>query len=113
MPELRDDSAAFAMDRVGHEPPTLDLRPVPQAGRARPAMTFAADPGRLRNDQARARALRIIEGHQFVRDCIAAGARAGERVHDNAVWKLKRTDTQRIEQARHVNPSLCYGDVPQ
>ena len=74
VPKLRDDPAAIVVHGLGDTLPALYLCLVPEAGRARPAETFATDAGGFGDDQTGGRSLRVISGHQFVRDRIAAGA---------------------------------------
>jgi hypothetical protein len=63
--ELHEDRAAGRVDRVGHAPPTRDLRGVEEAGDARVAEPVGVGRGALGDDQAGAGALLVVGGDQL------------------------------------------------
>ena len=97
VPKLRYDPAARVMNRRGHSLPPFNLIRAPQSRRIRPPETLAADPGRLRDDEASRRALRIISGNKVVRDALAVGAGACQRRHRDPVGKVQRPELERVE----------------
>ena len=61
MPELEDDAAAGDMDRARRASPPLNLLGAVDAGRRDIALTLGSHLRRFRDDEACARALRIIK----------------------------------------------------
>ena len=101
MPHLHHDPTARGVDRLDHRLPLFDLRIGPQPRRERPAEAFAADPGRLGDDQPGTCALRVIVAHDLGRDGVARRPAARQRCHQDAVGRVDRTELDGIEQAGH------------
>ena len=98
MPELEDDAAAGDMDRARRASPPLNLLGAVDAGRRDIALTLGSHLRRFRDDEACARALRIIERVQLGRDVTGCGAAPCQRGHGDAVWQGKRSERDGREE---------------
>ena len=101
VPELAEDPPARLVHRLDDRLPRLPLLLGPDAGRIGPAEALAAHSGRLGDDQAGARALAIIFGHQLGRHMLAGGPAAGQRRHDDSVGAEHGAQLDRVEEGRH------------
>ena len=100
VPQLHDDQAAFLVHRLGGGLPRFGLLVAPDARRARPAQTFAADAGRFGQDHACAGTLAVIGRHQFVgHEHRFSRAATGQRSHVDAVLGMERAHLERLEQS--------------
>ncbi len=103
MPQLGEHAAALGVDRVGHRLPASDLRIGIEAGRTEPAARRGRDRGGFADDQpALGGALAVVGSHERAGDVAGlAGARAGQRGHDDAVAQCDGADLDRGKQLGH------------
>jgi hypothetical protein len=95
---LQKDFAAGLMHGRGDALPARHLFGRMDAGRADVTDALRADLGRLGDDQAGARALRVIGDRQWVRHVAGNRAAARHRGHDDAVGELELAEPIRRKQ---------------
>ena len=101
MPQLHLDAPATGVHGVGDQAPAGGGGVVIQAAFAGEGTAVGRDHGGLGEDQAAARALRVVLGHQGIRDMAATGAGARQRRHDHAVGQFESTRLERAEKVGH------------
>ena len=102
MPELQQDAPALRVHGIDDRLPALHLIARPDARRAGIADAHGLHRGRLGQDHARRRPLRVVLAHQAVRHAPRhGGAVARQRRHDDAVGKLQLADGERLKQLAH------------
>ncbi len=100
MPQLHHDLAACLVHGAGHFLPAVQLLGAVQAGHVGIALALGADGGGLRDDQARAGALRVVGGDQIGGNGLGRAV-AGEGGHGNAVGQGDVTGLGGFEQGSH------------
>src|SRR5476651_2693088 len=95
MPELAEDASACSMYAIRHDAPARDLVFAPDAGATDHTLRLCGDGGAVGHDQASARALREIFGHEVGRYIALGCAGARHRRHPDAVWQVQRADAER------------------
>src|SRR5262245_17317522 len=90
MPESNEYEPARLVDGICHAFPPRGLFRVVDPRGSIPSLSLFADEGTLRNDKPCPGPLRVILGHQLVRDLpavVSPGAR--QRRHDDAILELQ------------------------
>src|SRR4029078_7183568 len=94
----------------GHAFPAFDLVGAVNSRSRNVALTFRCDLRRLRNYEAGARALSIIESVQLGRHVAGSGPAAGQGGHNNAVLNLELTHLGGTKEVRRLTHfTLLHG----
>ena len=97
MPGLEEDAPAPGMDRLGDQPPALDLLRRVDPGRAGIALALGRDLGALGDDQPRRGALGVVAGVEGMGRIFRIGTVARHGSHDDAILQGKSPDLNRLE----------------
>ena len=96
--DLRDDLPTPGMHGIGHGFPARDLRVGMQPRRAEVTLAHGRWIGTLADDEACARPLRVVGGHQRAGHARHVGARARHRRHHDAIGQRDAASLKRGEQ---------------
>ncbi len=99
VPELSEHATADAVDRVGHQLPTLYLLRCIDAWIEQVALAFTGDRRTFRHDQAGGAALGVVQRDLFGGD-VLGGTRAGHWCHDDAVVEGRVAEFEFVEQSQ-------------
>jgi hypothetical protein len=95
--DLDEDMAALVMHGCGHLFPPRDMCGSVDARRSEVTLSVIRRLCAFSDDQADARALRLIFGSQYSRRAVELRAAAGHRGHDQTVWQSATSDTDERE----------------
>ena len=99
VPELQEDQSAGLMHRIGDQSPALDLFAAVNARRPGIALSLHRHLGGFADDEGGRGTLRVITGVERGGDVARlAGARAGQRRHDDATPQVVAPDLDRLKQ---------------
>jgi hypothetical protein len=102
VPQLREQAAAGGVHGLHHAVPAGHLRVVVETRRQLERGGVARHIGRFADDQARRRALRIIDGVGSGRDAVGAGTGARDGGHGDAVRQRQVAEAGGCEKVGHV-----------
>ncbi len=97
--QLQEHPAALGPHRVGDAPPSGHMRLVVDRGDVGVGLPHGVRRGGLGDDQPCGGALRVVRGHDRLRDAVGAGAVARQRRHHQAVGQAQSAEAGGFEQA--------------